>query len=125
MNCKKHILLFFVLTLGYGCLAWGMKSASFVNSGRKAFVAATNISGTNGVVKNTSPSFVLADDNETEPEQTSDFVSVTGFLPDFSLFFDAFVLPENWVMSHHTGNSFLYPINHLYVLFHEWKYLHF
>jgi hypothetical protein len=31
-------------------LGLGMKSASFVNSGRKAFVA-TNISGTNGVVK--------------------------------------------------------------------------
>jgi hypothetical protein len=40
----------------------------------------------NGVVKNTSPSFVLADDNETEPEHTSDFVSVVGFLPDFSAF---------------------------------------
>lgn len=125
MNCKKHILLFFVLTLGYGCLAWGMKSASFVNSGRKAFVAVTNITGTNGVVKNTTPSFVLADDNETEPEQTSDFVSVAGFLPDFSSFFDAFVLPEKLVIWKSTGNTFPYHFNHLYVLFHEWKYLPF
>ena len=110
MNCKKHILLFFILILGYGCLAWGMKSTSFVNSGRKEFVAASSISGVNGVVKNTTPSFVLADDNETEPEHTSDFVSVVGFLPDFSAFFDAFVLPKKF------GNMEIYwhqfPLSH-------------
>ncbi|MDI9866413.1 hypothetical protein QM480_18880 [Flectobacillus sp. DC10W] len=125
MNCKKHILLFFILILGYGCLAWRMKSTSFVNSGRKAVVAASSISGVNGVVKNTTPSFVLADDNETEPEHTSDLVSVVGFLPDFSAFLDAFVLPENLVIWKSTGTTYPYHINHLYVLFHEWKYLPF
>ncbi|MDI9871530.1 hypothetical protein [Flectobacillus roseus] len=125
MNCKKHILLFFILILGYGCLTWGMKSASFVNSGRKAFVAATYISGTNGVVKNTSPSFVLADDNETETEQTSDFNSASGFIPDFSLCLKALLLPEHWVIVKYSCNTSHCQINHLYVLFHEWKYLPF
>jgi hypothetical protein len=123
MNCKKHILLFFILIFGYGCLAWGMKSTSLVNSGRKAFVATSSISGVTGVVTNTTPSFVLADDTETETEHTSDFVSVVGFLPDFSAFFDVFVLPENLVILNSTGTSFHYHLNHLYVLFHEWKYL--